>query len=61
MKEIETIEVKITTPTQEIILDVSKIVKVKLSKKQKDFIYFDKMDDGTYRLCFTENAIKTKG
>ena len=34
-------------------LDVSKIVEIKVTK-DKEFIYFDKIKDGTYRMTYTK-------
>jgi len=35
--------------------DVSKIVEIKVTK-DKEFIYFDKIKDGTYRMTYTKKV-----
>ena len=37
-------------------LELSKVSEVKTSKKE--FIYLDKLDDGTWRLCYTKSTIE---
>ena len=36
-------------------LELSKVSEVKVSKKE--FIYLDKLDNGTWRLCYTSSTI----
>lgn len=57
MKNKEVICIKIETPNQIIDLPVSKIVQIKNSDN-KDFIYFDKLSDGSYRMTYTKNTIR---
>ncbi len=47
---------KIITDNQEIELDVNKIISVNLSE-DKEFIYFDKLKDGTWRMVHTKGTI----
>ena len=52
----------ITDSGQEIELTVSKIVQINISDKKekttKDFIYFDRLNDGTFRLTYTKGILK---
>lgn len=45
--------IKIVTENQEIELPVSKIVSI---RSDKDFIYFDKLNDDTYRMTYTKGS-----
>ena len=38
-------------------MKISKISEIKLGGKRKEFIYLDKMDDGTWRLCYTSDTV----
>ena len=58
-KPLEEIEVTLTTPRQQVSFRVSKVSTVKIQKGMP-FCYFDKLPDGTWRLCFTEGVLKTK-
>lgn len=52
----------ITDSGQKIELTVSKIVQINISDKKekttKDFIYFDRLNDGTFRLTYTKGILK---
>ena len=52
----------ITDSGQEIELTVSKTVQINISDKKekttKDFIYFDRLNDGTFRLTYTKGILK---
>jgi len=50
---------KIVTTQQEIPIQVSKIVSVKNENKdKKSFIYFEEMNDGTFRMTYSSDMIK---
>ena len=57
MKTVETVEHIIATVRQDVNLDVSKISCVKLHK-EKEFIYYDKLEDGTWRMVYTKGTLK---
>lgn len=38
-------------------LPMSRVSKIKLGQSDKEFIYLDKLADGTWRLCYTEATI----
>ena len=52
---------KIKTDNQEIEVDVSEIVCIKLKENTKKFIYFEEMNDGTFRMAHTEMFKEIKG
>ena len=52
---LDTVKYKIKTYRQEKELDVSKVVKV---QSKNDFIYFDKLKDGTYRVVYSNDTLK---
>lgn len=56
MKEVKSIEIK--TDNQSVSLPVSKIVEIDTGLKT--FVYFDKLNDGTFRLTFTKGLFETK-
>jgi len=48
--------VKLQTPNQDVVFEVSKVTKVKLSKGAP-FCYLDQMKDGSWRLVYTEGVL----
>jgi hypothetical protein len=49
---------KLQTTNQEIQIPISKIVSVKNeNKNKKSFIYFEEMNDGTFRMTYSSNMI----
>lgn len=48
--------VKLQTPNQDVVFEVSKVTKVKLSKGAP-FYYLDQMKDGSWRLVYTEGVL----
>ena len=46
---------KIKIGKKDLDLEISKVTKIKLNH-DKEFIYFDKLSDGTWRLCYTEGT-----
>ena len=55
----DTVKHIIKTPNQEVKIQISKISHIK--KCNKDFIYFDKLKDGTWRMCYTNEMLKDIG
>jgi hypothetical protein len=37
-------------------MQISRIVEIKLTESKKEFIHFDKMKDGTWRLTFSDKS-----
>ena len=54
----KTVDIHIKTDNQNITLKVSKIVKIKKEESSKNFIYFDELCDGSFRLVFTNDILK---
>jgi len=52
----ETVEHTINTFDSEVKIKVSKIAEVKLGKGN-GFIYYDKLNDGTWRMVYTKGVI----
>jgi len=53
----ETVEYLLKTIKNEKKLTISKVTHVKVSSK--NFIYFDKLEDGTWRMVYTNDELKT--
>jgi hypothetical protein len=57
--ENKSVEFKIVTTNQEIPIQVSKIISVRNDNRdKKSFIYFEEMNDGTFRMTYSSDMIK---
>jgi len=57
IKELDTVNYTLKTVNQEKTLPISKVSCAKLSK-DKEFIYFDKLNDGTWRMVYTKGTFE---
>lgn len=59
-KTVNQIDININTPKQNIIVPVSKVIEIKnnAKEKKKSFIYFEELDDGTFRMTYTTGMFK---